>query len=93
MGFPKVSESRADTDQGVIRKNRERLRAGLKYRNIALSVGFPPGARSLAVYRYREHPVLELAQMNAAKVTYFERAALWLETVTLTIPPSRRVKF
>ena len=50
-------------------------------------------AKSSAVYRYRKHPASKLAQMNAAEVPYFERAALALEQVTLAIPLSGRVEF
>jgi hypothetical protein len=50
-------------------------------------------AKSSAVYRYRKHAASKLAQMNAAKVPYFERAALALEQVTLAIPLSGRVEF
>ncbi len=50
-------------------------------------------AKSSAVYRYRKHSASKLAQMNAAEVPYFERAALSMEAVTLAIPLSGRVEF
>ncbi len=50
-------------------------------------------AKSSAVYRYRKHAASKLAQMNAAEVPYFERAALALEQVTLAIPLSGRTEF
>jgi len=50
-------------------------------------------AKSSAVYRYRKHAASKLAQMNAAEIPYFERAALALEQVTLAIPLSGRTEF